>query len=157
VIPLSTALKIPELPVIEAPAPSRASIVRLEKSMRDLPQVECPLQHTFARGMYARTVLIPAGTVAVGKIHRHQHISIVAMGDVTVATESGLVRVQAPYMVVAPPGTKRAVYAHTDTLWTTFHASEETDLEKLEAELIAPDYESLEFDGHMKELLECRG
>jgi hypothetical protein len=31
-------------------------------------------------------------------------------------------------------------------VWTTIHASDETDLDKLEAQLIAPSFEALEAD-----------
>ena len=39
------------------------------------------------------------------------------------------------------PGTKRAVYAHPDVVWTTIHLTNETDLDKIEAEVIAPTYQ----------------
>jgi hypothetical protein len=45
--------------------------------------------------------------------------------------------------MVSRPGTKRVGYAHEDTIWTTIHATEETDMEKVEKELIAADYEEI--------------
>lgn len=79
---------------------------------------------------------IPAGTVATGKVHKTLHLNILSQGDVSVLTEDGMKRIQAPCTIVSPPGTKRAVYAHTDVVWTTIHGTHETDLEKLEADLI---------------------
>jgi hypothetical protein len=44
---------------------------------------------------------------------------------------------------ISAPGTKRVVYAVEDTVWTTVHVSNETDLDKLETQLIAPTFEAL--------------
>ena len=128
--------------IIEAmpAAPSRAQIQRLEDVMRELPQVEIPPRHYFAAGLYAREITIPAGTVLTGKVHSAEHLNIVSQGDITVWTEYGMKRVQAPFAMVSRPGTKRVGYAHTDTVWTTIHATNETDLEALERELIVPDH-----------------
>jgi hypothetical protein len=56
------------------------------------------------------------------------------------ATEDGPLRIRAPYMVVTEPGTKRAVYAHEDSIVLNFHANpdDERDLAKLEARYIIP-------------------
>lgn len=42
------------------------------------------------------------------------------------------------------PGTKRAVWPLEDSLWTTCHVTEETDLEKIEDHVIAKSYEAYE-------------
>jgi hypothetical protein len=49
-------------------------------------------------------------------------------------------------MVVALPGEQRSVFAHAPTIWRTVHANptNERDLAKLEAMLIADDYEALD-------------
>lgn len=103
-----------------------------------------PLTHEFADGIYKRTIYSPAGTLVVGMIHRHAHFCVITKGDVSVLTEDGPKRVQAPYMFRSPAGSKRMVYHHTDTEWTTFHATNETDIERIEQQIIAPDYESLD-------------
>jgi hypothetical protein len=116
----------------------------LEAEMRTYPQVEIPPVHRFAPGMYAREITIPAGTLLTGKIHRFAHINVISKGDISVWTEhEGVRRIQAPYTFVAPPGTRRIGYAHTDTVWTTFHANPEDtqDLEQLETLLIEPHQE----------------
>ena len=53
-------------------------------------------------------------------------------------------RIIAPYTFVSRPGTKRVGLAHADTVWVTIHATEETDLEKIEEEVIAASYEGLD-------------
>ena len=54
-------------------------------------------------------------------------------------------RVKGPRVFVSKPGTKRAVYAHTDATTMTVHRTDETDFEKIEAELIEED-ETAMFD-----------
>ena len=46
--------------------------------------------------------------------------------------------------MVSEPGTKRAVVAETDAVWTTIHLTNETDLAKIESEVIAASFEEYE-------------
>jgi hypothetical protein len=103
--------------------------------------IEIATTHYFAQGTYAREIFIPKGTLLTGKIHKTEHLNIISKGDISVMTEHGPMRVQAPFTMVSPPGTKRIGYAHEDTVWTTIHGTEETDVGKLEDQLIATDYE----------------
>jgi len=124
---------------------TRQKLYDLQASLAQLPDIEFPLQHVFAPGVYARTIILPAGSVIVGKIHKHAHVNILSMGTVDVITESGGVeRLSGPLTMVSPPGTKRAVYAHTDSVWTTIHPTNETDLDKIEDEVIAKTYSEYE-------------
>jgi quercetin dioxygenase-like cupin family protein len=100
----------------------------------------CPVTHHHAPGLYAREIFIPAGVLIVGKIHKHSHVNTISKGRVIVATEFGTQELVAPVTFVSVPGTKRAVVAQEDTIWTTYHPTEETDLAKIEEEVIAPDF-----------------
>lgn len=119
---------------------ARQKILALQDELGKLPQVEIVTTHHFSKGLYAREIFIPKGTILVGKIHKYQSLNILSQGDITILTEFGARRVRAPYTVVSPPLTKRIGYAHEDTVWTTVHATDETDLEKLEDELICPTF-----------------
>lgn len=117
---------------------SRAKVLELEAAMlRECEPIEMPVKHYFSQGVYARELFIPKGTVLTGKIHKHAQLNIMSKGDLSVLTEDGIKRVKAPFAVVSPPGTKRVAYAHEDTVWTTIHGTDETDLEKIEAHFIA--------------------
>jgi hypothetical protein len=137
----------------------REKIDHLEAEMMKLPQLEIPPVHYFAKGLYAREIFIPAGTLLTGKIHKTEHLNIVSKGDISVVTESGIKRIVAPLTMVSQPGTKRVGYAHADTVWTTIHPniSNERDLDKLEEELIALSYDAVfdVLDG--KEEIKCLG
>lgn len=132
---------------LRAPSPStalREKIDALEVLMLREPQVEIEPVHHFASGLYAREITIRAGTLLTGKIHRTEHLNIVSQGRIIVWTEDGMKEVSAPFTMVSRPGTKRVGYALEDTVWITIHATTETDLAKLEAELIAPTRAALE-------------
>lgn len=120
----------------------REKLDALEAELFKHPQIEIPPRHYFAKGLYAREITIPAGTLLTGKIHTTQHINIISKGEISVLTEHGPRRVKAPCTLVSPPGTKRAGYAHEETVWTTIHANpaDEHDVDILEAMLIAPTY-----------------
>lgn len=121
-------------------APTRQQIERLEDHLVQHEQVEIPATHRFAAGLYAREITIPKGTLMTGKVHRHEHVSVMLSGDMTVLTESGMRRVKGPQTFISPPGTKRVGYAHEETVWLTVHvnAEEERDIEAIESRLVEP-------------------
>lgn len=125
------------------PGELREMIAKFEKSLENLPKSEIPLKHYFSKDVYAREIFIPKGTILVGKIHKKQNLNILSQGEVSVMSVDGVIRAKAPFTIVASPGVKRVIYAHEDATWTTIHGSPETDLDKLESEFIAKDYEDV--------------
>jgi quercetin dioxygenase-like cupin family protein len=120
-------------------AASHAALDRLERAMREQPPLEIEPVHRFAPGLYAREITVPPGGLITGKIHRFAHLNIVSKGRIFVWTaEEGVREIVAPFSFVAPAGTRRLGLAVEETVWTTIHPTAETDLEKLEAELIVP-------------------
>lgn len=109
----------------------RQKVDRLEKSICAVPQVECPLRHHFAQGMYAREMTIPKGTVAVGAIHKVENFLIVSKGKLQFVVEDGTQTVEAPAILIVKPGQKNAVHALEDSVLTNFYPTSETDLDKL--------------------------
>ncbi len=128
------------------PAEFRVRVLALEDACRDLPQIETVLRHHFAPGLYVREAVLPAGSLVIGKIHRHQHFVQLVSGTATIVTEHGAQTYTGPALWTSEPGAKRVVFSHTETTFLTFHPSDETDLDKLEDTIIAPSYEALEFD-----------
>ena len=108
---------------------------RLERESMKYAQVECPLWHHFAPGLYARQMFIPKGVVLTGAVHRTEHLCVVS-GAIHVTTDEGVVCIEgAQHIFVSKPGSRRAGFTLEDTWWTTVHATTETDLERLVAEL----------------------
>lgn len=68
-------------------------------------------------------------------------------GDVTITGDGYRKRVQAPYICVSDPGTKRATYAHEASLCVTVHRTDKRSLDDIEADLVEPDDTAL-FNAH---------
>jgi len=139
-------VKAPQVAVVSKEALEfRSNISGLQSIMEDMPQAEGLVEtHHFSNGVYARELFIPKGTVLIGKIHKHENLNILSQGDITVYTEDGPKRVQAPATIVSKPGTKRLGYAHEDCVWTCIHKTDETDLVKIEEEIIAKDFDEID-------------
>lgn len=99
-------------------------------------QVECPLEHHFSEGLYARKLTIPKGTLVVGKVHRHRTLNICARGKIAILTPTGPRIFKAGDVVVTEPGLQKVGYALEETDWINVHATEETDLALIEAHFV---------------------
>ena len=145
--PVDQPLVAPEIDLMEVASffddqSMRGKIERLEGMMKQVDaKVEIKPVHRFAKGLYAREIFIPKGTMLTGKIHKQEHLNIVAQGEISVLTDAGPQRIKAPCTIVSSPGTKRVGYAHEDTVWITVHATDETDVERIDAELVVDTYE----------------
>ena len=102
-----------------------------------------PTKHTFADGCYIREIFNPAGEIIVTKIHKKEHPFFLMKGKMTILTEKGFEYREAPYHGITYPGTKRVIYTHTDCVFVTVHVTKETDLEKIEKEIISEDFNKI--------------
>lgn len=134
-------------------------VEEFETTMKQMDnQLEIPVKHYFSEGVYAREIFIPAGTLLTGQIHKYLNLNIMSKGDMTILTENGPIRVQAPYTVVSPPGTKRLAYTHADTVWTTIHGTYETDVDEIEKHFITTTFEEyMKFVEESKKETLCLG
>jgi quercetin dioxygenase-like cupin family protein len=133
---------------------TQAKVDRLAEVMRQMPQADIPVTHRFLDGIYVREVFMPRGSIVIGKIHKQEHIAIISKGRATVLTEDGLKQIAAPCTFKSPPGVRRALVIHEDMVWTTIHRSDETDLDRLEDQLIAKSFAELT---HEEVELLCHG
>lgn len=100
---------------------------------------EFPVINNFTPGLYSRTIFMPAGSVVVSRIHKTEHQFVVSQGDCLVySPNTGPVRIRAPHMGITKPGTHRVLVMLADTIWTTFHATDLTDLKELDEALLEP-------------------
>ena len=130
----------------------RDKVFVLEDMMAEMPQIDIPVRHFFSPGVYAREISVPKGAVITGKIHKFSQLNILSKGVMAVMTEDGIKRVEAPFTIVSPPGTKRIAYAYDDCVWTTIHGTDKIDLDKIEEYFIAQD--EAEYIAHCKKLMD---
>ena len=128
----------------------RGAILSFEKALSQIEGAtygdneNCPLKHSFCGNTYVREIFIPKGSLLTGKIHRHEHPNFLMKGDVSMVTEEGVERIQAPYHTISKPGIKRVIYTHEDTVWVTVHeVGKERDLKKIEEDVISKTYEDM--------------
>lgn len=118
---------------------------RLEAAMAQMPQIEFPVMHRVTPGLYTREIFMPAGSILTSKIHKTDHQYIVSKGRASVRVDGVWQEIVAPFHGFTKAGTRRVLAIHEDTIWTTFHPTEKTDLVEIESELIHKhDHGSLE-------------
>lgn len=109
---------------------------QVEQVLLQMPQVECPVIHHHGPGTYTREVHIPAGVFAIGHHQNFEHTNIMLKGRVTVLNDDGSTsELVAPMFFVGKPGRKIG-YIHEDMVWLNVYATDETDVEKLEAHFL---------------------
>lgn len=113
----------------------------------ELQSQDCPVTHRFTPGCYLREIFMPKGTRIIGKIHATEHFNIILKGKVTVITAEGTEHFEAPHTFVSKAGVQKVVVMHEDCIWQTVHVTNETDLEKIEKEVVVEDYDQLLIDG----------
>ena len=113
----------------------KARVEQLELELAKAPQVDLNTRHALAGEVYARTILVPAGTALTGATHRKDHVNVVC-GDISVTTETGLKRLTGFHVLATKAGFKRAGFAHADTYWTTVAHTQQQALKAIEDELV---------------------
>ncbi len=123
----------------------RHSLRKLELAMFEMDQVKIDPIHRFCGDMYSREIVIPKGTLLVGRIHKFDHFDVMLSGDISVSTDEGIQRRLTGINVMeGKAGKKRAGYAHEDSRWITFHSAEERDPEDMYEFLTCGSFEELE-------------
>jgi len=114
-------------------------VAYLARHMKTMPQTELPLKHHFSPGLYIREIFMPADTIVIGKIHKTEHANILVKGACLIVNQDGSrEELRAPLTFISKAGVQKVLCILEDMIWMTTHVTEETDMEKLEAQLIQP-------------------
>jgi len=111
------------------------SLDAIEKLMLSEEQIDCPVQHHFGPGIYIREVFIPAGTYAMGHAHKKPTMNILLRGKMAVMVNGQAKVIEGPFIFNSEPGRKFA-YAIEGCVFQNLHATDETDLNKIENEFV---------------------
>ena len=129
---------------VAPPQMMRQKVESLQKELLKLPQYEPETKHYFHGGMYCREVFRHAGVLVVGAVHKKEHFYLIVSGTVAITDGEGNVEeFTGPHLFSSKPGTKRAVYALTDAVCMTFHATDATTVEDAEATLVEADADTM--------------
>lgn len=126
--------KIDTAELLESPA-TQDPIQEIESAMLEMPQIDCPVAHHFGPGVYIREVTLPAGIIALGHSQRFKHLNILVTGKVAIMDGDKVRVLEAPMIYVGEPG-RKAGYVIETCVWQNVYATEETDIDKLEAHFL---------------------
>lgn len=92
----------------------------------------------FVKGMYIRTLIMPAGSIVTGEIHLTEHPWVMLRGrmlvhDVDENGEWTHTEIVAPASGITRPGARRVAEVLEETEWTTYHATDLTDPDEIQA------------------------
>jgi hypothetical protein len=107
----------------------------IEAAMLDEPQIDIPVQHHFGPGIYIRSGFMPAGTYAIGHAHKKPHMNMLIKGKMAIYSDGAARVIEAPYLFTAEGG-RKMVYVIEDAVFQNIYATEETDLDVIEAEFV---------------------
>lgn len=113
----------------------------LEAILAQGPPMESESFHHFGAGLYIRETRFKAGTVGVSMEHKFAHPFFILTGDVEVVSDTeGVTRYTGPCWGMTQPGTRRKLFARTDTVWLTIHPNPDDtrDIELLANRLLEP-------------------
>lgn len=100
------------------------------------PQVDPHLVHHFGPGVCIREIQLPAGVFAVGHYHTKPTVNLFLKGKVLVLKEDNTTQLlEAPMIFTSYPGRKIGFIVE-DMVWQEIWPSDETDIEKLEADFL---------------------
>lgn len=128
--------------IVERPEPSFVDqIAVIAEHMKGMPQVECPVTHRFAPGVYLREIQMPPDTIVIGKVHKTSHFNVLIEGSCLIVHADGTrEELRAPMTFVSEADVSKVLYITEHMRWATIHPTQEVDLVKLEAELIAKEH-----------------
>ena len=118
----------------------------IEDYIKEQPQLDIPVNHYFAGGVYEREMLAPANSMFTGKIHLTEHIAKLVSGTMTITDGDTAGTFTGPKTFISKPGDKRAGIAHTDCVFSTFHAIDEQQIDEIEKQLVVDTIEQYQIE-----------
>jgi quercetin dioxygenase-like cupin family protein len=158
----------PESPCRMSPRQFERRVVALAHALREVcMEVEMPVIHRFAPGIYIREIFMPANSVVIGNLHYTEHFNLVLTGACHVLINGETHDLHAGDTMVSKAGARKMLLIHEDCRWQTIHANPDDcqDIETLEARIVdksagnapdanlldsfralAPTFDTLQFD-----------
>lgn len=122
---------LPQFPAMDR---EHVAMVRnAEAILREMEQVHIETQHTIHAGMYARTILIPAGVLLTGALIKRATL-LVLSGHATVYVGGRELTFSGYNVLPASAGRKQIFYAHKDTHLTMVFPTQAATVEQAETE-----------------------
>jgi mannose-6-phosphate isomerase-like protein (cupin superfamily) len=101
--------------------PTPEEMEELIAYLLEFPQVEMPVRHHFAPGVYLREIFMPADTFVIGHLHKTEHLNTIRQGRCQVWMRGRTHEVKAGDVIRSIGGVQKVLYIHEDTYWSTIH------------------------------------
>ena len=111
-------------------------VTDLHAKMAGVFEIDPGIVHNFSDGLYAKQMTIPKGFVAGQHAHTFSHLSVLAKGKVLVKTDTGERVYDAPACIEIKKQTNHMITALEDAVWFCIHATDETDVDRIDEVLI---------------------
>lgn len=92
--------------------------------------------HHFGPKVYAKQMRLAAGQAVATHKHRFDHLSILARGEAVVEVDGTSTTHTGPTGITIAAGREHTITALTDIDWFCIHATDETDVDAIDATLI---------------------
>lgn len=98
-----------------------------------LDRKEIPVEHIFTPGLYMRTAELAGPAILMTRAHLTKHPFTVIAGECFVwdSVRDEVQALVAPMRGITEPGTVRLIFVPEHVAWTTVHATDETDPERI--------------------------
>jgi hypothetical protein len=104
-----------------------------EKTLLQLPQVECSVVHHFGPGVCIREVFMPAGTLAIGHKQRFEHLNVMLRGKVMIANDDGTTQILSAPVIFTGKAGRKIGYVMEDMVWQNIYPTDLKDAAAVEA------------------------
>lgn len=99
--------------------------------------IDFQVEHFFSDGVYSRKMTIPQYCTVPTHKHKFNHMSIVASGKVQVTVDGQTTEYTGPAQIEIKKDQVHTVYALEETVWFCIHATDVTDPDEIDHELIS--------------------
>jgi quercetin dioxygenase-like cupin family protein len=99
-------------------------------------EADCVIKHHFSDNLYAKECVFPKGAQLVQHKHNYNHLSILAKGKVIVVVGDKEEIIEAPACINITADKHHGVLALEECVWFCIHATDETDISKIDEVLI---------------------
>lgn len=94
------------------------------------------VSHHFSDGLYAKEMTLAKGYMATSHSHKYSHLSILAKGEVCIRVDDEVTYYSAPCCIEIKAEALHQIIAFSDVTWYCCHATNETDINKIDEVLI---------------------
>ena len=94
------------------------------------------IKHYFSDSLYAKEIHVPANMMIVQHKHNYDHLGVLAKGKVRVTYKNEVLEIEGPYCFNIEKNKHHGILALTDCVWYCIHATDETDINKVDKVLI---------------------